>query len=328
MEWLYQYSLFLAKCATVVFAFVFVVAFSMMQKKKSGDNDNIIVKDLNEKYEEVEETLSSKLLSEAEYKEKAKEKKALLKKLKKEKTPNAKPILYVLSFKGSSDAHEVENLRKEISALLSVIRTEDEVLLRLESPGGIVPGYGLAASQLMRLRDKQIPLTIAVDKVAASGGYMMACVASKIIAAPFAIIGSIGVVAQLPNIYRLLKKNDVDVELHTAGKYKRTLTMLGENTEEGREKFQQELEETHLLFKDFVLAQRPKLDIESVATGEYWYGTIAKEKGLIDEIGTSDDFIFERLKTNKVLAISSMNKTNWMSKISKGLLKVFNRFSF
>ncbi|WP_144290841.1 protease SohB, partial [Cronobacter sakazakii] len=169
---------------------------------------------------------------------------------------------------GSIDAHEVSALREEVTAVLAVAKPADEVLVRLESPGGVVHGYGLAASQLQRLRERQIPLTIAVDKVAASGGYMMACVANNIVAAPFAIIGSIGVVAQIPNFNRLLKRNDIDIELHTAGQYKRTLTLLGENTEEGREKFREDLNETHHLFKEFVHNMRPSLDIDAVATGE------------------------------------------------------------
>lgn len=145
---------------------------------------------------------------------------------------------------------------------------------------------------------------MAVDKVAASGGYMMACVADKIVAAPFAIIGSIGVVAQVPNIHRLLKKHQVDIELHTAGEYKRTLTMLGENTDAGREKFIEDLNETHHLFKSFVHDNRPSLDIESVATGEYWYGTQAKHKGLIDQIGVSDDLIIEQIENKEVISVS------------------------
>ncbi|HAG03611.1 MAG TPA: protease SohB, partial [Leclercia adecarboxylata] len=166
-------------------------------------------------------------------------------------------------------------LREEITAVLAVARAEDQVVLRLESPGGVVHGYGLASSQLQRLRDKQIPLTVAVDKVAASGGYMMACVADKIVAAPFSIIGSIGVVAQIPNFNRFLKNKDIDVELHTAGQYKRTLTLLGENTEEGRQKFREDLNDTHQLFKSFVQQMRPTLDIDQVASGEHWYGTQA-----------------------------------------------------
>ncbi|XNM48823.1 protease SohB [Escherichia coli] len=164
---------------------------------------------------------------------------------------DSKPRVWVLDFKGSMDAHEVNSLREEITAVLAAFKPQDQVVLRLESPGGMVHGYGLAASQLQRLRDKNIPLTVTVDKVAASGGYMMACVADKIVSAPFAIVGSIGVVAQMPNFNRFLKSKDIDIELHTAGQYKRTLTLLGENTEEGREKFREELNETHQLFKDF-----------------------------------------------------------------------------
>ncbi|BFO10311.1 hypothetical protein GGER_28210 [Serratia rubidaea] len=214
-----------------------------------------------------------------------------------------KPCLYVLDFKGSMDAHEVSSLREEVSAVLAVATAQDEVLLRLESPGGVVHGYGLAASQLERLRNGGIRLTVAVDKVAASGGYMMACVADRIVAAPFAIIGSIGVVAQIPNFHRLLKKNNVDVELHTAGQFKRTLTLFGENTDEGREKFREELNETHLLFKQFVHQQRPSLDIDSVATGEHWLGTQAREKGLVDAVGTSDDLLIAEMETHEVIGV-------------------------
>ncbi len=211
-----------------------------------------------------------------------------------------KPRVWVLDFKGSMDAHEVNSLREEITAVLAAFKPQDQVVLRLESPGGVVHGYGLAASQLQRLRDKKIPLTVTVDKVAASGGYMMACVADKIVSAPFAIVGSIGVVAQMPNFNRFLKNKDIDIELHTAGQYKRTLTFLGENTEEGREKFREELNETHQLFKDFVKRMRPSLDIEQVATGEHWYGQQAVEKGLVDEINTSDDVILNLMEGREV----------------------------
>src|SRR5699024_4687864 len=135
---------------------------------------------------------------------------------------HVKPRLFVLNFDGDVRATGVRDLREEISAVLQVARKEDEVLLRLESPGGVVNGYGLAASQLTRVRQHGIKLTIAVDKVAASGGYMMACVGDRIVAAPFAIVGSIGVVGQVPNFNRWLKERDVDFEMHTAGNYKRT----------------------------------------------------------------------------------------------------------
>lgn len=221
---------------------------------------------------------------------------------------DSKPRVWVLDFKGSMDAHEVNSLREEITAVLAAFKPQDQVVLRLESPGGMVHGYGLAASQLQRLRDKNIPLTVTVDKVAASGGYMMACVADKIVSAPFAIVGSIGVVAQMPNFNRFLKSKDIDIELHTAGQYKRTLTLLGENTEEGREKFREELNETHQLFKDFVKRMRPSLDIDQVATGEHWYGQQAVEKGLVDEINTSDEVILSLMEGREVVSVRYMQR--------------------
>jgi serine protease SohB len=199
--------------------------------------------------------------------------------------------MFVIDFNGDLHASQVKQLREEITAILTAAVPEDEVVVRLESPGGLVHGYGLAASQLARLRDAGIPLTVVVDKVAASGGYLMAVVANRILAAPFAVLGSIGVVAQVPNVHRLLKRHDVDVEVLTAGKYKRTLTMLGENTAEARQKFIEELEEVHGLFQSFVSAYRPQVDLERVATGEAWHGEHAIDLALIDELCTSDAYL-------------------------------------
>jgi serine protease SohB len=208
-----------------------------------------------------------------------------------------KKRIYVINFNGDMRASATENLRQEITAILSIAdKDKDEVVVNLESPGGMVHGYGLAASQLARIRQHNLPLTICVDKVAASGGYMMACLANTIIAAPFAIIGSIGVVAQLPNFHRLLDKWDIDYEVLTAGEYKRTLTVFGENTDAGRQKFIADLEDTHTLFKEFVSDYRPSLDIEKVATGEHWYGKQALGLGLVDKLMTSDEYLLTRVK--------------------------------
>jgi serine protease SohB len=208
-----------------------------------------------------------------------------------ETAAGAKPRVFVLDFEGDLRASAVSSLRREITAVLSLARADDEVVVRLESRGGMVHAYGLASSQLQRIRDHDIGLTVCVDKVAASGGYMMACVANRILAAPFAILGSIGVVAQLPNFHRWLQKNDIDFELITAGEYKRTLTLLGENTDKGREKFTAEIEDIHLLFKEYVARHRPALDIERVATGESWFGQRALDFKLADELITSDEYI-------------------------------------
>ena len=183
------------------------------------------------------------------------------------------------------------SLREEITAVLSLAEPKDEVVLRLESPGGMVHAYGLASSQLLRIRNAKIPLTICVDKVAASGGYMMACIADKLVAAPFAIIGSIGVLVQLPNFHRILKKHDVDYEIISAGEFKRTLTTFGEITQKGKDKVQEDVETIHDIFKNWVKDHRPSVDIDKISTGETWIGMQAKEKNMVDEIRTSDECI-------------------------------------
>jgi serine protease SohB len=220
------------------------------------------------------------------------------------KLEGQKDRTFVIHFDGDTAASGVDFLSVEISAVLTMAGPNDEVVVCLESPGGMVHSYGLAASQMMRIRNKGIPLTAIVDRVAASGGYLMAAVANRILAAPFAVIGSIGVVAQIPNLHRLLKKNDVDVEVLTAGKYKRTLTLLGENTDEGREKFREELEDVHALFQEFVAENRPELDIEAVATGEAWYGKRALELKLVDGLATSDEYLIELCETRDVFEVA------------------------
>lgn len=211
--------------------------------------------------------------------------------------------VYVCEFQGDIKASTVNQLIEVINVILSVATPSDEVVLRLESAGGVVHGYGLAAAALMRIRAKQIPLTITIDKIAASGGYMMACVADKILCAPFAIVGSIGVVVQLPNFHRLLKDNHIDFEQQTAGEYKRTISLFGENTKEGREKLKQEIDEMHDLFKNLITQHRKFIDINQVATGEYWMGQQALGLRLVDEIQTSDDYLLERSKHAQVYEI-------------------------
>ncbi|HHA1724303.1 protease SohB [Enterobacter cloacae] len=312
MELLSQYGLFLAKIATVVIAIAVVAVLIVNLTQRKRQRGELRITRLSEQYKEMQEEMSLALLDshqqklwhkaqKKKHKQDAKAAKAKAKLNAPEETST--PRVYVLDFKGSMDAHEVSSLREEVTAVLAVANPQDQVVVRLESPGGVVHGYGLAASQLQRLREKQIPLTVAVDKVAASGGYMMACVADKIVAAPFSIIGSIGVVAQIPNFNRFLKSKEIDIELHTAGQYKRTLTLLGENTEEGRQKFREDLNETHHLFKEFVHRMRPALDIDQVATGEHWYGTQALEKGLVDEVGTSDDLLLNLMEGRELVGV-------------------------
>ena len=302
-EFFFNYGLFLAKAVTWVAAILFVVAAIanlVRHARQHMGGDHLDIKNLNDRFRDLADAVHHTVLTPDEFKQLEKTRKAddkaRAKAEKKGQTPPRSRV-FVLDFDGDLHASAVDSLREEISAVLQVAREKDEILLRLESEGGLVHGYGLAASQLVRIRDRKIALTAAVDKVAASGGYLMACVADTIVAAPFAIVGSIGVVAQMPNFNRLLKKHDVDVELHTAGQYKRTLTVFGENTEAGREKFREELEDTHALFKSFVAEQRPQMKIEPVATGEHWFGQRALALKLVDELRTSDDWLLEKSKT-------------------------------
>ena len=295
MEFLADYASFLAKTVTLVIAIVVVlVTVAALRGRGRRTTGQLQVNKMNEFYKGLRDKLEQTLLSKAQLKSLHKQQAKADKRLKKQ--PEDKPRVFVLDFDGDIKASATESLRHEITALLTLATPADEVVLRLESGGGMVHSYGLASSQLARIRQAGIPLTICIDKVAASGGYMMACIGQKIISAPFAILGSIGVVAQLPNVHRLLKKHDIDYEVLTAGEYKRTLTVFGENTEKGREKFQQDLDITHQLFKNFVAKYRPQLAIDEVATGEVWLGVAAVEKQLVDELKTSDEYLSERAK--------------------------------
>jgi serine protease SohB len=291
VDFLIEYGMFLAKLGTIAILLVLVVGTVIMViMRGKGDSGHLSINNINEKYEAMSLMLSSQVLDKKSLKKYLKLHKQEHKEKEKKSSEESKKT-FVLDFKGDIKASTVSSLREEITAILTIADKKDEVLVILESGGGTVHGYGLGASQLKRVKDKGIALTVAVDKVAASGGYMMACVADKIIAAPFAIIGSIGVLAQIPNFHRLLKKMDIDFEQVTAGDYKRTLTLFGENTDKDREKLKEELEDTHHLFKEFVKDNRPQVDIDKIATGEHWYGKRAIELNLIDELITSDDYL-------------------------------------
>ena len=299
MEYFYEFLLFIGKfISIIIFLFLlFGLARGIRKEPKSGLNQLEIV-NLNSEYFAMKNFMLSNMLEKSKIPKKDQNKK---------KTEFDKNI-FVSEFSGDIGATSVKTLRDEITAILSVAKENDEVVVILESAGGTVQGYGLGASQLQRIVDAKLKLTVVVDKIAASGGYLMACVANRIIAAPFAIIGSIGVVAQLPNFNRILKKNEVDFEQITAGKYKRTLTLFGENTDEARAKFQSDIDRTHDTFKNYVIKRRPGLDIEKVATGEYWQAVHAKELDLVDELGTSDDIIVSSMKSANVFKVKKKQK--------------------
>ncbi|MCY4312130.1 MAG: protease SohB [Gammaproteobacteria bacterium] len=325
IEFFAQYGLFLAKTLTIVAGIVVVagILFAMAMRQKAADEPKLEIAHLNKQYKDMSRALKAITLSEAAQKSELKaERKRIKAEAKEDKKAAAsekdsKKRIFVLDFEGDLQASSVARLREEVSAVLLAAGEGDEVLLRLESSGGTVHGYGLAASQLQRLRDRNIPLTVAVDKVAASGGYMMACVGNTVIAAPFSIIGSIGVLAQIPNFNELLKKHGVEFEQVFSGEYKRTLTMFGENSEKGRKKVQQDLQETHQLFKDFVQILRPSLDIDKVSTGEHWLGSRALELGLVDKLQTSDDFLISSLDDAELVSLSYFRKKTLVEKLSE-----------
>jgi serine protease SohB len=298
-----EYGLFLAEFLTIVAIAVAIAGVLVVIAKRGGmAPQGLRVTKINDKYEETEATMRRVLLG----KEQAKKERRARKKEKKaqsKKGDSSRKRLYVLDFRGDIRATATASLREEIDAVLSVAAKDDAVLLRLENAGGAVHEHGLAASQLIRLKQGGIHLTISVDKVAASGGYLMACIADRIIAAPFAIVGSVGVIAQLPNFHRYLSSRGIDFEQITAGRYKRTLTLFGENTEEGRRKLKDELEEVHELFKDEIHRHRPQVVLEDTATGEHWYGVRALALNLVDELRTSDDYLLEAVKEADVFHV-------------------------
>jgi serine protease SohB len=305
MDFVTDYGLFLAKTATLLVALALalgLVTAAIARGRSDTRREYLELRRLNDHFRDMARRIEQDRTRTARLK-----KRALRGERRQQRAERRRegrlPRLFVLDFHGDMRASPTDSLREEVSAIIASAHDSDEVLLRLESPGGLVHAYGLAASELARLRSRGIRLTVSVDRVAASGGYLMAGVADLIIAAPFAIVGSIGVVAQLPNFHRLLQRNDIDYELHTAGEHKRTLTMFGENTEEARAKFREELEQIHGQFKAHLTRYRPRLDVDSVATGEYWLGEQAREKGLIDDVQTSDDFLLERRERMELVGL-------------------------
>lgn len=332
MESLIQLLVFSAKffIATVFIFILLIGILSIMGRGKSRMRGRITIKNLNKKYRETNDILSAEILSKSELKKfhKAQRKADKLKeKNEKSEKDQPKKNIFILNFEGDIKASAVSALREEVTAILGIATPKDEVVIKIESGGGMVHAYGLAASQLMRIRQQHIPLTVIVDKIAASGGYLMACIGNKILAAPFAIIGSIGVIVQLPNFHRLLKDKHIDFEQITAGQFKRTLTVFGENTAKGREKMHEEVEDIHRLFKNLIKENRPDIDVQKVATGEHWLGSQALELNLVDELRTSDDYLLKQSRDAELYEICYHIKKSFAEKISSQARALMGRRS-
>ena len=318
MSYLYELSLFGFKTLIIVIGVALVIIIPLVISQKANPKEAFQKK---LKLENMQEKLNRYVLQAKEETISKKEFKNYIKKIKKEEknASKKKGRSFVLTFAGDVMATQVENLRDEITLLLQLVTKNDEVVLLLESRGGSVAHYGLAASQLQRLRDRNISLTICIDRIAASGGYLMACVGSKILSAPFAYVGSIGVIFTTPNLSRLLKKHDVDYQEVTAGKYKRTVTTFGEITDEKKKRLKEQLDTIHVQFKNFLKQYRPNLDLEKIATGEVWLGLEAKNLGLVDEIACSDDHLMDSLKERDVYKVSLKAKKPFLKKLFKKL---------
>ena len=323
IEFLFDYGLFLAKLGTAAVVIVVVVGIIVTLTKRGAHQEGLLVEHLNKRLEGLGDTVRLAVQGKDKFKQTSKERKKEAKEFAKKGSQRKR--IYVIDFKGDIRATATTSLREEVSAVLAVASEDDQVLVRLENSGGTVHEHGLAASQLLRIREKNIPLLVSVDKVAASGGYLMACVASHIIAAPFAIVGSIGVIAQLPNFNRFLEDKGVDFEQITAGRYKRTVTMFGKNTDEDRGKLKEEIEDVHELFKMQILGHRPQIDIERISTGEHWYGTRALELGLIDEIRTSDDFLSEAATESDLYGLTFKRKKTLPERLLGGAESLLSR---
>lgn len=325
MQFLAEYGMFLAKIMTWVIAILAMVGGIIVIVNRGGDRskDKLEVKKLNEKYREMADAINAEMLTKEEYKRLTKE----IKKTEKAQAKVSRKRLFILDFNGDIKASAVRSLREEITAVLSVATPADEVVVCLESGGGLVNAYGLAASQLQRVKQNSIPLTVIIDKIAASGGYLMACVADHLFAAPFAVIGSVGVLAQLPNFHRFLKKHDVDFEQITAGEYKRTLSIFGENTDKSRKKFQEELEEIHIQFKNFVAKNRPQMNMDQIATGEHWLAHHALELKLVDKLITSDDYLLQASQYADLYQITYSYKLGLSEKVFSAIGMVWEKLS-
>ncbi len=325
MEHIIEFAIFGGKALVIIIGIIVVLlTIASLALKNKPEKESLEVKNLNKKFKKYTQKLNEGTLEKKELKKYLKSVKAENKKSSKSSTNNK---VYVLEFIGDKKASAVDTFAQEISAVLCVAKPEDEIVVNIESPGGYVHTYGLAAAQLERIKKQGCKLTICVDKVAASGGYLMACTGDQILAAPFAIVGSIGVIAQIPNFNKILKKNDVEFKEITAGEYKRSVSLFGELTEKGIKKFTEDIENTHSLFKNFVSKYRTKMDISKIATGEIWYGIDAINNGLVDLVSTSDEYLFSKKDSSQIYSVKIVTKKSIADKLSGSAAKIMNMFT-
>ena len=315
---------FALKAALIVAALAgFVALVALIAGRRRGEAEGaprLIARSLDERYEAMADALNARLIDKKALKALVNARRKATKAAEKSGARVLAKRVFVLDFKGDIRARAARRLANEIDAVLTVARPEaDEVVLKIESPGGTITGYGLAAAEVMRLKAHKIKVTACVDQVAASGGYLMACAADRIVAAPFAVVGSIGVVAQVPNLHRLLKKNDVDYEEITAGEFKRSVSVFAKITPAGREHFRGKLDAAHEAFKRFVQQCRPGLDIDKVGDGDMWLASEGLGLGLVDALMTSDELLFAARGEARLYEIAVEQRKSLLQQLAGGL---------
>ncbi len=213
--------------------------------------------------------------------------------------PGPPPRLAVLRFQGLRDlnASGDQRLSEAIDEVLVNRDHFEEAVVIIDSPGGTTHGYGHAYALLERLSASGLKVTACIDRIGASGGYLMALPADRILAGPFAIVGSVGVVAGIPNVKRLLEEKGVSYRLFVAGDKKRVVHFADDDGPEVREYMDEKLAGIHTQFLQAVEKHRgDRVKLDEVRSGDHWSAEESVEKGLglVDELQTSAEYLLER----------------------------------
>jgi len=166
------------------------------------------------------------------------------------------------------------------------------IVLRIESPGGVVAPCQEILVEIEKVKQTK-PVVVSMGNMAASGGYYISAKADKIVALPGTLTGSIGVISQIPNVKGLYDKLGIEMQTFKGGKYKDMYSGLRELTPEEKEIMQQMVDNYYEQFVETVAEGRglSKEQVRSLATGQLYTGTEAKELGLVDELGGLDTAI-------------------------------------
>lgn len=221
--------------------------------------------------------------------------------------PASGKVTAVLRFEGDTMATGRQDFARMVDEVLHNKERIQRVIVVVNSPGGGVSVYGQMFAGMERMRNAGVDVTACVDTYAASGGYLMSVPAQRIIAAPFAMVGSIGVVSEFMNFNKLLRRLGVEPMTITAGELKRTVTPLSEVTEENKAAYKAQLEAIHRQFIAVVKKYR-EVDADRVCTGNHWTAaeSVELKLNLVDGLATSQEYLFEANQTEDLVTISKL----------------------